>query len=212
MKKVLFALLGIAALGTLVTPTEAAILSVMGDGVKIDAPVSVWDDATTHTQFMLGFDERQNVLLEEDLKIDDNLIYGDTIEQGRRVSSHMIFLNNPGNNVLNVDNVLWEFDGTILGVMSDTDGKLEAASNDLLGNIPWTDYPGSFGNRGFENTGEDTYSGVGTNILNVSMYVTEPGDWIRVVTASNIPEPVSILGLLAIAALGSSSILKRPQH
>lgn len=209
MKKVLLALLGTGILSAIAVPTKAAILSVGGGGQMIPAPDSVVDDFPGYedSEFMLGFNEIQNFVLTRDIQVDginDNV----WIEKGTKVSSHMIFMNNPGFPVL--ENIAsWTFDGTILGVMSDVDGELEAASNDILGN-PGTLYPGSFSNRGLEPN--DFYTGIGTNTLDVSMRVTEPGDWIRVVTVSSVPEPASIFGLLAMAVLGGSSILKHQKH
>ena len=209
MKKVLLALLGMTVWGAIAAPSEAAILSV-GDGGKIiNAPASVFNNAAQggfeDPDFMLGFNEKQNVLLTENLAVD-----GGTIAAGTRVSSHMIFMNTPGDGMLDLDNILWEFDGIVLGVMSDRQGLLEAASNPLLSN-PGTAYPGSFDARGIELM-EDFYSGVGTKTLDVSLKVVEPGDWIRVVTVSSVPEPASILGLLTIAVLGGTSMLKRQPH
>ncbi|MBP0016430.1 MAG: PEP-CTERM sorting domain-containing protein [Cyanobacteria bacterium SBLK] len=211
MKKILFSLIGTAILSAIAGPAEAAILSVGPGGKLISAPASVFDDAPGYEdpEFMLGFNEKQNVLLTENLAVDRGIIAA-----GTRVSSHMIFVNTPGNQVLHLDNVLWEFDGTILGVMSDRNGRLEAASSDLLG-ADNTLYPGSFGLRGMEGLPDDVYFGVGTDTLDVSIGVSEPGDWIRVVTVASepVPEPASILSLLAVGTLGGSSLLKRkPQE
>ncbi|MGK7925352.1 MAG: PEP-CTERM sorting domain-containing protein [Spirulina sp.] len=207
MKKLLFALIGTAVFSTIATSAEAAILSVGRGGKLIDAPASVVDDATEggfeDADFMLGFDEKQNVLLTEDLAVD-----GGIIAAGTRVSSHMIFMNTPGNKWLRKDNVRWEFDGNILGVMSDGPGNLEAASNDIL-KAEGTLYPSKLLARGLDPDSVDDYFEVGPNTLAVTMTVTEPGDWIRVVTVADVPEPVSLLSLLAISALGGSSLLKR---
>ncbi|MGK7925351.1 MAG: PEP-CTERM sorting domain-containing protein [Spirulina sp.] len=218
MKKVLLALLGTAVLGAIAAPAEAAILSVGSGGQKINAPYSVWDDdpGEEHPSLMLGFDEKQDVLLTRDIQI-DNIGENVWIPKGTRVDSHMIFLNTPTSQKgrFELSDIRWEFDANIIGVMSDPWGKLEGASTDLLGH-PNTIYPDTdalgriFQWRGMEDT-NDFYNVVGTNKLEVSMSVTEPGDWIRVVTYS-VPEPTSILGLLAIVALGGSSMLKRQNH
>lgn len=185
-----------------VSVADAAIIGVTANGQQIGAPGSVADDApgVESSTKMLGFDERQGVLLGGALSVD-----GGSIAAGTRIDSHMILLNSPGNQLLDLS-ATWTFSGIILGVMSDNGGLLEAASNALLGAIG-TAYPGAYNNRGFEGGNPDSYSGVGTNMLDVRMYVTEPGDWIRVITASpsDVPAPGGLailgLGLVALGAL-----------
>ncbi len=157
------------------------------------APSSVFDDApgaeNTNQQ---AFDEQQNVTLAVALDTDDGV---GAIPAGTIVNSQMIFFNTPTNSFSTDANQTWTFDGLILGVMSDEDGLLEAASNSVLG-AAGTTYPGAFSARGLETSDVDSYSVVG-NTITVTMKVGEPGDWIRVVTA--VPEPSSfLLGVLAI--------------
>lgn len=143
----------------------------------------------THQQ---AFNERQGVLLLAPLAVDGGLVAAGTL-----VNSHMIFMNTDGP-VFASDLQTWTFDGVILGVMSDIGGTLEAASNGLLGALG-TIYPGAFANRGLE--ANDSYIVAG-NMLTLSDSVTEPGDWIRIITQARpvaVPEP-SILLLLMIGA------------
>ena len=87
---------------------------------------------------------------------------------------------------------------------------LEAASNGVLGS-PNTTYPGAFGFRGMEQTAQtpitEAYS-ISGNKLTISLYVTEPGDWVRVVTAAprdEVPEPGTMFlfgaGLMGLALM-----------
>lgn len=159
----------------------------------IAAPPSVIDDfpgaENSHQQ---AFNERQGVLLLSNLAVD-----GGSIASGTVVNSHLIFLNTRGSTFAS-DTQTWGFDGPILGVMSDVGGTLEAASSSILGAIGTT-YPGAFSNRGLE--GNDSYLTAG-NAVTVSMYVTEPGDWIRVVTGPRVPAP----GAVALAGLGTVAV------
>ncbi len=109
----------------------------------------------------------------------------------------MIFLNSSGQAFLRHRTVTWNFSGLILGVMSDKPGIGEANSTFELGN-PGTNYPAGFDARGLESNNGGILAGDGYTIngssLIVAMTVTEPGDWIRVVTvAAPVPEPGTIL-------------------
>lgn len=143
----------------------------------ISAPADIRDDGA-YNRGMQAFDERQNVLLSAPVSVDG----GGTIAAGTLVNSHMIFLNTgPGNsNAYNKHaNVVWTFAGAVLGVMSNSNGSLEVASTPALG-APGTIYPTSpFNARGIE--GGDGYS-ISGNTLTVTMQVSEPGDWMRVIT------------------------------
>lgn len=138
------------------------------------------------------------------------------------VDSHMIFLNRNGSGNSWAE---WTFSTEILGVMSDAGGLLEARSTALLGSssvlYPVAGSGGNtgalggnasqtyvgFGNRGLETgniikssaslvTSGDAYHFSG-NKLTLSMSVTQPGDWIRVITRTSqapgpvVPEPAS---------------------
>jgi hypothetical protein len=165
-----------------VTPVSAALT---GGPDIIPAPSSVVDDPPGATNdHQQAFDERQCVTLPADLTVD----YGATIPAGTVVNSHMIFLNTDSTTLAS-DTQTWTFDGDILGVMSDSIGSLEVASTPLLG-APVTNYPAAtFPARGME--GNDSYT-VNGNQITVTMVVTEPGDWIRVITDATIEVAVDI--------------------
>jgi len=162
-------------------PVPAAILlvePVSGTlGRIIAAPAEALDAGIADDDHVLGFDERQNLILPRDLAVDQG-----TIPAGTRVSSHLILFNQRSVDGPRHGTNDWTFDGIVIGVMSDVAGRLEAESSALLG-APGTLYPPEgFAHRGFESP--DRYSGVGTRTLRVEMRVWQPGDWIRVITAA----------------------------
>jgi hypothetical protein len=141
-----------------------------------------------------GFDERQGVLLLAPLTVDAGVIPANTL-----VSSHMIFMNQENGTAGGTDHtgVQWTFDGTILGVMSDNDGDLEAASTPILGALGSV-YGAPFTNRGLETP--DSYIVAG-NVLTFNSHITQPGDWIRVITeARSVPDSTG-LGTVALSFL-----------
>jgi len=204
-----FSIFALPANALLLSVTQAVPSSMGTDAEIILAPAHVLDDTVTNTS-MQAFDEAQHVTTSIDYLMDDGAI----LSAGSEVNSHMIFLNSSGNSLLGHFGVEWTFDGVILGVMSDQGGTMEAASSAELGN-PFTNYTipfvGSgpaapFNARGMEsqvggNGTNDGYTILDPYTLQVGMYVSEPGDWIRVITASQVPAPGG-LALLAIGLFG----------
>ena len=199
-------LAGLAAALCMVTnAAHASIVSVTGPlsssgasaEILASAPASV-TNATVTNLAIQGFNEQQGVVLASDLAVD-----GGVIAAGTRVDSHMLFLNKPTNvgGTLSHENVEWTFSGKILGVMIDVNGLDEAASTAILGAIGTT-YD-TFNNRGLEGADFVVISGA---VLTTSFFVTQPGDWIRVITASEVPLPAALpLMLAGLAGLGGLS-------
>ena len=150
--------------------------------VIIGAPGSI-NNATVASRGQQGFNEAQGVVTSIAYATDSGII-----PAGTSVDSHMIFLNFPNRSGRQSHTgVVWTFSGRILGVMSDLYGRYEAASNRELG-APGTTYPGVFRHRGLERN--DSYVVAG-NQITVNMMVSQPGDWIRVVTV-DMPEPTTL--------------------
>lgn len=184
---------------------QAAIVS----GPDIIAAVSVQEDSPTNSA-QQGFDELQGVVLSRTINVD-----GGTIAKGTKVDSHLIFLNTQGNTRAD-DRKRWVFSGDIIGVMSNKSGSLMGDSNDLL--AAFNDYftTGSslpFNAAGLEQnniaTG-DGYTVLGA-VLDLRMVVTEPGDWIRVVTVSEVPVPAA-LWLFAPALMGFLGLRRKSKE
>lgn len=196
MKTILKCVLGICALATMnANATLVSVspgLSSFGSAAAIISAPSSATNSVAFNSAQQGFNERQGVTLGAALGVD-----GGTLAAGLVVDSHMIFLNkqNGVSGTLSHTSVAWTFSGTILGIMTDVNGALESASTSILGAVGTT--YSTFSNRGFE--GADTASFAG-NTLTVSMIVTQPGDWIRVVTA-HVPEPFSF-ALMSLGLLG----------
>jgi hypothetical protein len=172
---------------------QATIVSVTGSGVLIPAPPSVGDPDHPDPIFQQGFDEKQGVFLFGALPVD----FG-AIGPGITVDSHMIFFNQPGTGAKTAV-ATWTFSGAIVGVMSDSDGALEFASNPIFA-VPGTGYPGPYGPgslRGMEP--DDSYSLASATSLTVRMHIDQPGDWIRVLTLSPVPDDGNVGVLLAMA-------------
>lgn len=163
----------------------------------IAAPPSALDASVTNTG-MQGFNEKQGILTSAVYSID-----GGSIPIRTLVDSHMIFLNAPTKvPSLTHTGVDWTFSRPIIGVMSNYNGSYEVASTPQLG-AAGTAYPGTYSARGME--GGDWYSfAAGSNMLRVNMYVSQPGDWIRVVTSGPVvPVPGSVLlGILGLCSAG----------
>jgi hypothetical protein len=189
IKKQNFIVLALLLMGS--TTVHASLISV--DGLDsslmaapeiIAAPRSVLDALVTNTG-MQGFDEMQGVMTSMAYDTDSGFIAADTL-----VDSHMIFMNVLSGSLSHSD-VKWTFSGSILGVMSGFLGVDEVASTAQLG-AATTIYPlAPFTARGME--GGDNYLVLGAlNVLRVSMFVTQPGDWIRVITDARPPSVIPI--------------------
>lgn len=183
--------------------------SLGGSAQIITAPSDISDDAATNNA-QQGFNEVQNHMLIGNLAIDNG-----SIASGTTVDSHMIFLNTENNLLGEQFGVEWTFSGTILGVMSDYYGNLETDSNSFLG-ASGTTYDSNFAARGLEGTlancdmnAQDCYS-ISGNTLTLTMRVSEPGDWIRVITQSTaqVPEPSTLL-IFSLGLIGLGFTTKK---
>jgi hypothetical protein len=174
---------------------QAAIVSVSGDGEHVLAGFTVHEDTPTNT-LQQGFNEKQSHILTKDITHD-----GGVISKGTRVDSHLIFLNTKGKKPAVDTTAKWTFSGDVIGVMSDYIGQFLKDSNSELSNFNNFTIGKSltFNAAGLEGN-FDGYVITG-NMLDLKMRVTEPGDWIRVITVSEVPVPAA-LWLFAPALMG----------
>lgn len=187
-------LLGAVAFASALAFGGAASAATISGGTVIAAPTSIGEDDPTNTEIQ-AFNEGVGVVLGADLAVDDGVISG-----GTRVDSHMIFLNTEGGTLV-ADVTTYTFSEMILGVISDQDGTNLFASDTILnGGIDYTDTSGYGNNRGLEdNDRANDYYTISADMfsITVGMRVTEPGDWMRVVTVSEVPLPAGALLLPA---------------
>ena len=195
LKKTLTTLAALCIAGA----ASAATISSTGDFQEIAAPAAVTNGSPSSNGNILYFNEMQGVTLAADLTTDQGVI-----SAGTRVDSHMFFLNRVRGRALISRSGTLTFARNILGTISDEDGALLSAS-DFLG-APTT--YANFNNRGIELGGNngDTVSFIGDTVT-ANLIVTQPGDWVRVVTVSAVPVPAGI-ALLPLG-LGGLAMLRR---
>ena len=205
MKHLLTRALGVAALMAISSSASAAVVSATGASEYTGGPGLISDATPGSNTEYLYFNEVQGHVLQSDLQTD---ISG-PIMAGTRIDSHMVFLNRGDNaggtsNLLDLD-ASFTFSGAIIGTMSDRNGGLRMVPSDFLGTLVGYSYT-NFDARGLEVNASytDTFQIAG-NVLDTQFNVTQPGDWMRVVTISQVPVPAGILllpmGLFAMGAL-----------
>ena len=158
--------------------------------VNTNIPNHVFKNPNDDTLY--AWDEAQNLTLNSDLVLDS----GVTIASGTTISSHMIQWDpsKPYTNG-NWQHATVNFDAEIIGFIFD-DKKL--GNTDSLLGATGINYD-SFEYRGLESdpltgTNDDYIVFSGGNSFDLHMRASNPGDWVRVITAP-VPEP-STLGLM----------------
>ena len=203
----ILAAVGFAAIAA--THASAAVISAVGasEYVGVGPGTHITNNAPGSNTEYLYINEAQGVTLGSALTTDQGAIAAGSI-----VDSHMIFLNrgdtNGGSaNLLDLDAV-FEFSGRILGTMSDIHGGARMVPSDFLGGIYTY---ANFNNRGLERSGQhkDEFQITGANdtFLNAQFNVTQPGDWMRVVTVAPVPVPAGLV--LLVSGLAGFGALKR---
>lgn len=176
---------------------NAAVLSTTGNIVQIMTPTLVNNAAPNSNANMLMFNEVQNAVLHTAVTTSNGIIAA-----GTRVSSYMVLLNHvkaSDRTVLNLSGTA-TFDSAILGLIT-TVADLNA-SDAILGAVGTT--YATFNMRGLEDLEAVSYLG---DTATLTLNVTQPGDWMRIVTISTVPVPAA--GFLLFGALGGLAALRR---
>ncbi|MCP4713430.1 MAG: hypothetical protein GY869_32775 [Planctomycetes bacterium] len=150
--------------------------SVQGDIVggtvtKIAPPLNTGND-NQQVNELLGFDERQHVLLTSPLVVDGP---GSAIPAGTVVSSHYIIYD-PASGVPHISGTA-VFDNPVIGLIFNTN---TLNNSDHLG-IPTTNYLNP-SERGFEGHQNDTATITDPNTVSFSLRAGSPGDYARIIT------------------------------
>ena len=180
------------------TQASAVVVSAIGASEYTGPSTNITNGSPTSNTEYLYVNEAQGVTLGSALTTDQG-----TIAAGSIVDSHMIFLNRVGGALLDID-ATFNFSGRILGTMSDINGVNRLVPSDFLGGIfTYT----NFNNRGLENSDDFSIGGVNDTSLFAEFRVTQPGDWMRVVTVSNVPLPAG--AVLMASGLAGFGLMRR---
>jgi len=172
-----------------VTSGPAGAVFVKIDAPPLDNPFGSTDNVGSdnfQSNNLFGFDEMQDITLDEPLSV-DRLVNGQgglepgTLPAGTVLSSHYIFFDSKA---IETVRGFVRFDQDILAVITSED---DLADSDFLGQ-PDVHYVNTF-LRGLE--GSDTIALTGPREITVSLTTATPGDYFRVVTA--VPEPSTLV-------------------
>lgn len=176
---------------------SADIVSISDGGMILDpAPADFPQPDTFESSVVQGINERQSLVLDEDLQIDDleDFIGVVDLSAGDTVDSHLLAFD--PTTTESVSDIEITFENEILAVI--TNDQTLADTHAIFG-LPGLNYPGFVSLYGFEAT-ESTFSLDGNTIV-FSGQASSPGDYFRVLTA--IPAPgtgaLAGVGLLAVA-------------
>ncbi|MBN1845578.1 MAG: hypothetical protein JW810_07835 [Sedimentisphaerales bacterium] len=163
----------------LANSVHAAIVG--GTVTKIDPPANTGQD-NQQVNALLGFDELQHVLLTSDLVIDAP---AGVIPAGTVVSSHYVIYDPAGSSSITGTVVV---DQHVVGLIYMTDTLNDS---DYLG-VPVTNYLNPT-MRGFE--AGDTATIIDPNTVSFSLSASSPGDYARIITASDqaVPGPQFVM-------------------
>jgi len=199
------ALLGAMFAVAIALPAHSATITALtpATGQVIAAPSSVTNAAPVNSPFIQGFNEQSNVLLAADLTMQNFNNPSTVATAGTAVDSHMFFMNLAGGGS-QTTTARFEFSSAVLGII--TSGSGLNATDASLG-ATGTTYQSGFALRGLEGADAVSFSG---NTVSLTFAISQPGDWVRVITAADIaPVPLPAGAPLLLAGLGAFAVLRR---
>jgi len=158
---------------------NTASAALVGGSVTIIEPPLNTGNNNQQINELLGFDERQHVLLTNDLMIDEPSGF---LPAGTIVSSHYIIYDPPSGVQSIVGTAV--FDANVIGLIYNT-GSLN--NSDFLG-LPTTNYLNPT-NRGFEGYQNDDADIIDPNTVEFDLAAGSPGDYARIITVSDSANP-----------------------
>lgn len=200
--------IAIGSLCALAGAAHAGIVSVSGDAVQIAQPADARLNVLTSSSQVFAWNEAQGVALDRDVRanavldglydaagdLDEVIIAKNTV-----VSSHYIHFDSPGSTAADAAGSV-TFDADILGVICVNErGSRHLDLSDFLGDP--TKFSSEVNARGLE-LNSDFFRIIGGRTIEFRFRITNPGDFIRVVT---VPAP----GALALAGLGLAVAMRR---
>jgi hypothetical protein len=201
-----------------VSASQAAIISFSGNLSIVPTPASVDLDAYESDDVLIVFSEQQNVLLQDDLRVNftEPGLYDDRsdlptpvprIAAGTLVDSYFLHADPVTGGILYSGSIT--FDTDVLGVI--VGGVLLDESDDIIGS-PTTFYAWDYygAGRGLALSGRDTIElSLDRRTITFSFTTRRLMDEVRVITAASVPEPGALLLMgTALAAVAGRRRLR----
>ncbi len=198
------ALLGVGFALSMALPANAATITALtATGEVIAAPASVTDAAPVNSPLIQGFNEKSGVTLAAPLTMQNYNLSPTTALAGTTVDSHMFFMNRSGG-ALQTTAASFSFSTNVLGIITSLAGL--DATDSLLG-AAGTTYEDGFTARGLEGADSVAFSG---NTVSLTFAITQPGDWVRVITVADVaPVPLPAGASLMLAGIGAFAAMRR---
>ncbi|MBL8886768.1 MAG: PEP-CTERM sorting domain-containing protein [Phycisphaerales bacterium] len=205
-----FCLAAAACAALVAANSEAAILGTFGQVTQIAQPADAQLDVLTTTSFAYCWNEVQDVALSQDVWVNafapgnynsSGSLTNTQIAQGTRVRSHYIHFDAPPGGSGAIQGFV-KFDRPIIGVIVlNTPGFRHLDDSDFLGAPTLFTSGSDF--RGMEMVNDSFTITVSGDTLQFSMGISQPGDFIRVLTEGDVPAP-SVLSLagMSLFAIG----------
>lgn len=200
------AILGLVASTLIAAPASAATITALTTtGEVIATPSSVTNSLPANVPFIQGFNEKSNVVLGSDLTMQNYGNPNTVASAGTAVDSHMFFMNNPDSSSSTEETTArFSFSSMVLGIIT-SDSGLD--NSDMLLGAMGTTYQSGFNNRGLEGGDSVSFSG---NEVSLTFRLTQPGDWVRVITVADVaPVPLPAGAPLMLAGLGAFALMRR---